>query len=145
MEKFCLKWNDFEPNIREYFKKLRGDHKLFDVTLATEDGQEMKAHKIVLSAGSDFFSDIFSRNNHSNMYIFLKGVGRSQLEQVTDFLYHGEASIAQDEMKQFLETAELLQIKGLQEDWQGMGHNLQQELEPEFQNTNRKYEMAYQE
>jgi len=23
MEKFCLKWNDFESNVREYFRKLR--------------------------------------------------------------------------------------------------------------------------
>ena len=91
MEKFCLKWNNFEFNIREYFKNLKKGQTLFDVTLATEDGEEIKAHKIVLSAGSDFFSDIFMRNNHpTNMYIFLKGVSRSQLEHVTDFLYCGE-------------------------------------------------------
>merc|ERR1712179_434025 len=139
MEKFCLKWNDFEPNIRDYFKKLRGDQKLFDVTLATEDGQETNAHKIVLSAGSDFFSDIFMRNNHPNMYIFLKGVGRSQLEQVVDFLYYGEASITQDEMKDFFETSKSLQIKGLRGDIQGMGENIQEELV----DTNNEYEEAY--
>jgi len=143
MEKFCLKWNDFEPNIRDYFKKLRGDQKLFDVTLATEDGQETNAHKIVLSAGSDFFSDIFIRNNHPNMYIFLKGVGRSQLEQVIDFLYYGEVSITQDEMKDFFETAKSLQIKGLQGDIQGMGENIQEELKPELVDTNKEYEEAY--
>ena len=63
MEKFCLKWNDFESNVRVYFRKLREKEGLFDVTLATEDGQEIKAHKIILSAGSDFFSGLFLRNN----------------------------------------------------------------------------------
>ena len=114
MEKFCLNWKDFESNIREHFKKLRGDKILLDVTLATEDGKETKAHKIILSSGSDFFSDIFLKNNHQNMFIFLKGVKRSDLEKVTDFLYNGEVSIAQDEISEFFEIAKLLQIKGLQ-------------------------------
>ena len=125
MDKYNLKFIDFESNVRDYFKNLREDQRLFDVTLATEDGQEMKAHKIVLSTGSDFFNDIFSRNNHSNMYIFLKGVSGSQLEQVIDFLYYGETSITQDEMKQFFETTKLLQVKGLQGDIQGSGQSIQ--------------------
>ena len=125
MDKYNLKFIDFESNVRDYFKNLREDQRLFDVTLATEDGQEMKAHKIVLSTGSDFFNDIFSRNNHSNMYIFLKGVSGSQLEQVIDFLYYGETSITQDEMKQFFETSKLLQVKGLQGDIQGSGQSIQ--------------------
>ncbi len=58
MEKFCLKWNEFEANIRESFKTLREEERLFDVTLATEDGQHIQAHKMVLSAGSNFFRDI---------------------------------------------------------------------------------------
>merc|ERR1712055_307089 len=95
------------------------------------------------SAGSDFFCDIFMRNNQPNMYIFLKGVGRSQLEQVIDFLYYGEASITQDEMKDFFETAKSLQIKGLQGDVQGMGENIQEELKPQLVDTNNEYEEAY--
>ena len=139
MEKFCLKWNDFESNVREYFKNLRKDQIVFDVTLATEDGQEMKAHKIVLSAGSDFFSDIFSRNNHPNMYIFLRGVSRPQLEQVTDFLYYGEASITQDEIKHFLDIAKLLQVKGLQQNVLDIDQN----IPDEFEDTKNDFEEAY--
>ena len=116
-EKFCLKWNDFESNIKDYLRKLRDDKSLFDVTIATEDGHELKAHRIIMSAGSDFFNDIFTRSkNHPNMYVFLKGVKRQELDQIADFLYNGETSIHQDEMKQFFEITKLLQIKGLQED-----------------------------
>ena len=134
MEKFCHEWKDFEFNIQEYFRKQRKDKSLCDVTLATEDGQEIKAHKIVLSSGSEFFCDIFLRNNHPNMYIFLKGVRRPQLEQITDLLYNGEVFIAHDEMKHFFETAKLLQIKGLRE----------KELKPEveFEGTKRKHEVV---
>ena len=50
MDKFCLKWEDFEENIRKSFRKLREDKKLFDVTLATDDGNHIQAHKMILSA-----------------------------------------------------------------------------------------------
>ena len=38
MDKYCLKWNEFEANIRESFKTLREEERFFDVTLATDDG-----------------------------------------------------------------------------------------------------------
>merc|ERR1712129_417884 len=119
MEKYCLKWNEFEANIRESFKTLREEERLFDVTLVTDDGQHIQAHKIVLSAGSNFFSDIFMNTDHSNMLIYLKGIGSAELEPITDFLYNGEAFITQEYLKTFLETAKELQIKGLMGDLQG--------------------------
>ena len=57
MEKFCLKWNDFETNIREYFIDLRENQNHFDVTLACEGGHQIQAHKIILSAGSKIFNE----------------------------------------------------------------------------------------
>ena len=51
MEKFCLKWNEFEGNIKESFKKLRVDQVLADVTLVTEDGQQIQACKIIYQLG----------------------------------------------------------------------------------------------
>ena len=113
MDKFSLKWSDFDTNIREHFRKLRTDRKLFDVTLATDDGQHIQAHKIILSAASSFFNDMFLRNNHGNMLIYLKGVSSAQLENITDFMYNGEAFVTQKELKVFLETGNELQVKGL--------------------------------
>ena len=73
MDKFCLNWNGYDANIRESFKKLREDRRLFDVTLVTDDGQHTQAHKIILSAGSNFFSDSFLKSKQTNMPICLKG------------------------------------------------------------------------
>ena len=69
-----MKWNEFDTNIREYLRILREDQRLFDVTLVTDDGQHIQAHKIILSAGSNFFSDIFLKSNQTNMVIYLKGI-----------------------------------------------------------------------
>ena len=113
METFCLKWNEFEVNIRESFKELRDGHNHFDVTLATDDGNQIKAHKIILSAGSTFFSEIFKNIKHQNPFIYLKGIKRVELEHIIDFLYNGEANIGQEELNNFLETAQELGVKGL--------------------------------
>jgi tRNA U34 5-carboxymethylaminomethyl modifying enzyme MnmG/GidA len=74
IDKFCLKWSDFEINIRQTFKELREDQNQLDVTLATDDGYQIQAHKIVLSAGSMFFGKIFVKPHHPHPFIYLKGI-----------------------------------------------------------------------
>ena len=119
----------------ESFKILREEERLFDVTLATDDGQHIQAHKMVLSAGSNFFSDIFMKTDHSNMLIYLKGISSAELEPLTDFLYNGEAFITQEYLKTFLETARELQIKGLLGHLQGVGENTSQDKKSIQQDT----------
>jgi len=114
MDKFCLNWNGYDTNIRESFRKLREDQRLFDVTLVTDDGQHIQAHKIILSAGSHFFSDILLKSNQTNMLIYLKGINSVQLENILDFVYNGEASVGQEELNKFLETGKELQVKGFE-------------------------------
>ena len=113
-EKYCLKWNEFEENIRNYFKALRSEQKLFDVTLATDDGHQIQAHKVILSSGSDFFSDIFSKFDKPDMFVYLKGITRTDLENITNFLYNGETFVSQQELPRFLENAQELMVKGLE-------------------------------
>merc|ERR1712129_458931 len=113
-ESFCLKWNEFEANIRDSFRDLREKQIHCDVTLATDDGHQMDAHKLILSAGSNFFRDIFLMTKHSSPLIYLKGIKRMELESVIEFMYNGEASVAQNDLNMFLETAKELQVKGLQ-------------------------------
>ena len=114
MDKFCLKWDDFEKNVGDVFRKFWDDQRLFDVTLATEDEQHIQAHKIILSAGSSFFSNIFLKNNDANMLIYLKGIKSGQLQPVIDFLYKGETFVTNEELPVFFETGKELQIKGLE-------------------------------
>ena len=48
------------------FTITREEQRLFDVTLATDNGQQIQAHKMILYAGSHVFSDIISQSNHCN-------------------------------------------------------------------------------
>ena len=70
------------------------------------------------------------------MLIYLKGISSAELGQVTDFLYNGETFITQEELKQFLETAQELQVKGLQGDLQGISENVPDKQEASCKNTN---------
>jgi len=113
-EKFCLKWNDFESNISSAFREIRSDGELFDVTLATEDEDHLKAHRVILAACSGFFRNILKRSgSHQNLLLYLKGVSSRDMTSVLNFMYHGEVSVAQDDLNNFLQVAEDLRVKGL--------------------------------
>jgi len=111
-EKFCLKWNEFESNVSTAFRELRDDKDFFDVTLACE-GNQLEAHKVILSACSPFFRAVLKRNPHSHPLLYLKGIKYDDVLAVLNFMYHGEVNIAQDELNSFLAVAEELQVKGL--------------------------------
>ena len=112
-EKFCLRWNDFESNISSAFRELRDDKDFFDVTLACEDSDQLQAHKVILSACSPFFRTVLRRHRHDHPLLYLKGVKYLDLVAVLNFMYHGEANVAQEELNSFLAVAEDLKVKGL--------------------------------
>ena len=57
-EHFCLKWNNFQKNIVAALGNLKLDEDFVDVTLSCE-GKTIKAHKVILSACSDYFRNVF--------------------------------------------------------------------------------------
>ena len=112
-EKFCLKWNDFEANISGAFRELRDDKDFFDVTLACDEEETVKAHKVILSACSPFFRSLLRRNRHEHPLLYMKGVKFTDLTSVLNFMYHGEVNVAQEDLNSFLAVAEDLKVKGL--------------------------------
>ena len=60
-EHFCLKWNNFQRNIVAALGNLKLDEDFVDVTISCE-GKLIKAHKVILSACSDYFRDLFRVN-----------------------------------------------------------------------------------
>ena len=86
---------------------------MFDVTLVSDDEQHISAHKLVLSASSDFFKNIIHKAKHSNPMIFLSGFKSKDLLLVIDYIYQGEVQILQTDLDQFLTVAQQLKIEGL--------------------------------
>ena len=108
MEKFCLKWNDFQTTVSQSFGKLRQEKDFFDVTLVSDDEKQIQAHKLVLSSSSKFFKNILKQVNHSNPLIYLSGITSKDLECIVNYIYHGEVQIYQEYIDSFLEHAKKL-------------------------------------
>nr|CAH7734855.1 unnamed protein product [Callosobruchus chinensis] len=111
-QQFCLRWNNFQANITSQFEALRDDEDFTDVTIAC-DGQRLQAHKVVLSACSPFFKELFKTNPCPHPIIFMRDVEARHIVALVEFMYAGEVNVAQAHLPAFLKTAESLRIRGL--------------------------------
>ena len=114
-EKFSLKWNDFQDNVAKSFSQLRKQTGLMDVTLVSSDQKQVSAHRLVLSACSDFFKNIFYSNTHSHPLLYLDGVNSKEINLMLEYIYQGEVQICQEDLNRFLEIAKKFQLDGLLE------------------------------
>lgn len=118
------------------FEMLRSEENLVDVTLSCE-GYKIKAHKMLLSACSSYFKDLFKvsgvpediilifeyvqllhtyrfqDNPCQHPIVVFRNVKFYDLRALIDFIYQGEVNVKQDHLASFLATAKLLEVKGL--------------------------------
>ena len=113
MDKFCLKWNDFQSNVSNSFSLLRNEDYLHDVTIVTDDNDQIAAHKLVLSACSEYFKSIFKKNKHSHPLLCLEGMNSKDVINMMDYMYNGELQIFQEDLERFLNIAQRLKLEGL--------------------------------
>ena len=112
-EKLRLKWNDFQENLELELRQRREDMEFADVTLACADGQQLEAHKLILTSASSFFTNLLKKNKHPHPLIIMTNVGFQDLNAILDFIYYGEVNICQQNLGAFMTTAEELEVKGL--------------------------------
>ena len=111
MEKFSLKWNDFSSNVQNSFQNLRKEEDFFDITLIGDDCKHVTAHKLVLSSSSAYFKTVFSKNKkyfQSDAMICLEGLNQSDLNNILDYIYHGELQMVCYGLPECLNTPDLL-------------------------------------
>ena len=141
MEKFSLKWNDFESNASKSFRNLRKEDHFYDVTLVSDDEHLVPAHKIVLSASSEFFKNILKKSTHSNPLVYLPWIRSADLNSIIDYIYNGEAQVYQDNLDTFLDVAQKLKIEGLNGGENNQKHEQEEIMDDEMDmsySTNKK-------
>ncbi|XP_050687828.1 broad-complex core protein isoforms 1/2/3/4/5-like isoform X4 [Eriocheir sinensis] len=115
-QQFCLRWNNFQANIVSSFETLLDREEFVDVTL-TAEGKSLKAHRVLLSACSPYFRDLFrDLPAHQHPVIVLRDTSFLELKSLLSFIYHGEVNVSQERLGLLLKTAEALRIKGLAQD-----------------------------
>lgn len=114
-QQFSLKWTNYTNHITNAFDSLRSKEDFCDVTLCCE-GRKIRAHKVLLSACSSYFKEIFKDNPCQHPVIIFKNVKYDDLLSIVVYMYQGEVNIEQESLSTFLHTAEMLSIQGLTED-----------------------------
>ena len=116
MKESTVNFNIKCSGFSEYCKSLMSREEnieFCDVTLVCDDGTKLNAHQIILVNSSPVLKSILSNNKHPNPIVYLRGVQLNDLSSLLDFIYKGETSLEQDDLQNFLDLAENLRIKGL--------------------------------
>eukprot|EP00092_Neocalanus_flemingeri_P070751 GFUD01086873.1.p1 GENE.GFUD01086873.1~~GFUD01086873.1.p1 ORF type:complete len:487 (+),score=95.87 GFUD01086873.1:125-1585(+) len=113
---YCLKWNNHPRNISTVFDRLRLEELFVDVTLATSDRQIIRAHRVLLSAGSGYLEKVLAMNPSDHPTVVLSNIRYKELKLLVDFMYSGEIAVDQQQFPILLEAAKALKIRGLYED-----------------------------
>ena len=110
---FNLSHDEFDTMATGTLKGLIADKDFTDVTLACEDNQQIKAHKVILGSYSSTLRKIILSIDQPCPVIYMKGVKYEELRPIIDFLYLGETKVSKENLAGLLEIAQDLNIKGL--------------------------------
>ena len=83
--------------------------------LIGDDHHQVSAHKLILSACSEYFKNIFKYNSMPNVHplLCLDGVSADDLNNVMEYIYNGEVKLYQTNLKRFLDVAQRLKLEGM--------------------------------
>ena len=99
----------------ELLKQLKNDSMFTDVTLASEDGINIKAHRAIIGYSSPYMFSILQVHKESDGPLVLP-VKYKQLYSLLEYIYLGESKVDIIEVNNFLRMGNNLQIRGL---WNG--------------------------
>ena len=104
---------DFNTFSGETLRGLFEDSDFCDVTLVCSNGKQIMAHKVVLSAGSDFFHNLLKKHKHAHPLVYLHNLPQDLVLALVAFVYVGACEVEQDAIDAFLKAADILKVKGL--------------------------------
>jgi len=110
---YSIASDEVSENLLKYVTE---DTRLQDVTLVCDDGQHIRAHKIVLSARSPLFKEVLNGERDLNPFIYFCEFQKSEIETLMEFLYRGSTVISEENMRSFFRIAKLLKIDGVNVD-----------------------------
>jgi len=105
--------DDFHTAPQKLYQELLADKNFTDITLATNDDVQIKAHKVILSSSSSFFQRILLSNPHPNPLLYLNNVSYAELQSIMEFIYLGECNIKQEAIEKFISLGTELRIIGI--------------------------------
>ncbi|XP_001948331.2 kelch-like protein 2 isoform X1 [Acyrthosiphon pisum] len=100
----------------EVLQSLRQDEVFCDIKLKTDDKKIIFAHKVVLASASPYFHAMFthfSERNHD--VVVMKQLDSTALQVLVNFIYTGKIVINEENVRDLLSAANLLQLQEVKE------------------------------
>ena len=111
-------WDKFATTTLNNFQSYWNQPQLTDVTLATENNEEIKAHKIILCNGSAMFQKLLYNSqdkSYFNIHEIHPTITFKELETIVKFIYLGKCEMESSELESILSVGRDLGIIGLTE------------------------------
>ena len=86
----------FQTNASDILGRMIQSEEFCDVTLASDDGEKILAHKVVLASASTLFREIFQDSEEN------KGVQSKYMNAMVKLVYNGETEIKLIECEEFI-------------------------------------------
>lgn len=101
-------------HILKSINRLRKEKKLCDITLKVGE-KEFCAHRVILSACSDYFCAMFTGNMEESQksVVELQGLDSDTMEFILDFVYTESIRVSVENVQALLPAACLLQLTGM--------------------------------
>ena len=109
MSGILLKCDEHSEKTTNILRQLVTDDEFTDVTLVSEDGQSLQAHKAIVGYSSPYLNFLL-RPKNSVVNLPMK---HSFIRSMLEFIYLGETRVELTEVKNFLAMANQFKIRGL--------------------------------
>ena len=109
-------WSKYELQVVEALNKSRREGLFCDVMLISDDHHQAAAHRVVLSAASEYFYNNLKLDSNTcqQTKICLEGTTKQDLENILDFIYNGRVAVTEEHLDSFNKLATRLKLIGFE-------------------------------
>ena len=135
-DNLVISWQDFESRSPEIIRNLWKDEDFSDVTLATDDGQIVRAHRVVICSASSKLKRLLRVHKHDNPIVYLPDIDFGHLVNLVEFIYQGKCQVRADLLEEFLSFGKSLGVANMTEYFQKQENDVKHEAFTENKTIN---------
>ena len=126
-DNLVISWQDFESSSPKIIRNLWRDDDFSDVTLATDDGKIVRAHRVVLCSASSKLKSLLRAHKHDNPIVYLPDIDSGHLVNLVQFIYQGRCEVREVLLEEFLKCGKSLGIANIADYFQNQGNDVKNE------------------